>query len=198
MVWLGTLQPSAENLKRVYQKAPTLGHIRRANRLLRWIRRNQKRLGVYFKPLRTPLRVITLSDSAFKAQDYQGLVMRGCVILLAETKEADAAKEAIEWKPGRGPRASGEQSHTAPYCGGRPQAARQDRVDKVITITTSSLNLNQGIFGLLWEEWDFHEANGKQSFVIIARPFNFSAAPGIVCPSCEPLFCLMGRLMCRE
>ena len=27
---------------------------------------------------------MTLSDSAFKAQDYQGLVMRGCIILLAE------------------------------------------------------------------------------------------------------------------
>ena len=43
-----------------------------------------KRLGVYFRRLRTPLRVITLSDSAFKAQDYQGLVMRGCIVLLAE------------------------------------------------------------------------------------------------------------------
>ena len=68
-------------------KAPNLGHIRRANRLLRWIRRNIKRLGVYFRRLRTPLRVMTLSDSAFKAQDYQGLVMRGCIVLLAETSE---------------------------------------------------------------------------------------------------------------
>ena len=58
-------------------KAPNLGHIRRANRLLRWIRRNIKRLGVYFRRLRTPLHVITLADSAFKAQDYQGLVMGG-------------------------------------------------------------------------------------------------------------------------
>ena len=65
-------------------KAPNLGHIRRANRLLRWIRRNIKRLGVYFQRLRTPVCVVTLSDSAFKAQDYQGLVMRGCVNLLAE------------------------------------------------------------------------------------------------------------------
>ena len=39
------------------------------------------------RKLQPPLRVITLSDSAFKAQDYQGLVMRGCVILLAETSE---------------------------------------------------------------------------------------------------------------
>jgi len=65
-------------------KAPTIGHIRRANRLLRWIRRNLKRLGVYFRLLQTPLRVFTLSDSAFKAQDYQGLVMRVCIVLSAE------------------------------------------------------------------------------------------------------------------
>ena len=65
-------------------KSPNLGHVRRANRLLRWIRRNLKRLGVYFRRLRTPLRVFTLSDSAFEAQDYQGLVMRGCIVLLVE------------------------------------------------------------------------------------------------------------------
>ena len=62
-------------------KAPNLGHIGRANRLLRWIRRNRKRLGVYFRRLRTPLRVVTLSESAFEAQDYQGVVMRGCIVL---------------------------------------------------------------------------------------------------------------------
>ena len=65
-------------------KSPNLGHIRRANRLLRWVRRNLKKLGVYFRRLRAPLRVVTLSDSAFKAQDYQGLVMRGCIVLLIE------------------------------------------------------------------------------------------------------------------
>ena len=65
-------------------QAPTLGHVRKANRLLRWIRSHKARLGVWFKRLKPPLRVVTLSDSAFKAQDYQGLVMRGCVIILAE------------------------------------------------------------------------------------------------------------------
>ena len=65
-------------------KAPTIGHVRRANRLLRWIRRNKTRLGIWFQRLKPPLSVMTLSDSAFKALDYQGLVMRGCIILLAE------------------------------------------------------------------------------------------------------------------
>ena len=67
-----------------HTKAPTLGHVRRGNRLLRWIRRNKTRLGVWFRKLQGPLRLMTLSDSAFKAQDYQGLVMRGCIILLIE------------------------------------------------------------------------------------------------------------------
>ena len=48
------------------------------------MRRHSKRLGVWFRRLRAPVRVMTLSDSAFKAQDYQGLVMRGCVVVLAE------------------------------------------------------------------------------------------------------------------
>ena len=58
-------------------KYPNIGNIRRANRLLRCLRRNIKRLGVWFRRLRAPLRVMTLSDSEFKSQGYQGLVMRG-------------------------------------------------------------------------------------------------------------------------
>ena len=50
----------------------------------RWIRRNKHRLGVRFCKLKGPLRFMCLRDSAFKAQDYQGLVMRVCIIMLAE------------------------------------------------------------------------------------------------------------------
>ena len=65
-------------------KAPTVGHIITANRLLAWIAKNRERLAVWYRRLDGPLRLIVLSDSAFKAQDTQGLVMRGCVIMLAE------------------------------------------------------------------------------------------------------------------
>ena len=83
-------------------QAPNLGHIRRANRLLRWIRRNKSRLGIWFRRLRPPLRVVTLSDSAFKAQDYQGLVMRGCVIVLAELGATDSTPQGVAGlKPGQ-------------------------------------------------------------------------------------------------
>ena len=56
-------------------QSPSVGHVRKANRLLRWIRANKQRLGIWFRCLKGPLRVVTLSDSAFKAQDYQGFVM---------------------------------------------------------------------------------------------------------------------------
>ena len=35
-----------------HTKAPTLGHVRRGNRLLRWIWRNKSRFGVWFQKLR--------------------------------------------------------------------------------------------------------------------------------------------------
>ena len=77
-----------------HTKEPTVGHVRQANRLLLWIRKNLKRLGLRYRPLRGPLRLITLSDSAFKAMDTQGLVMRGCVILLAEAGNGDGSAHA--------------------------------------------------------------------------------------------------------
>ena len=80
-----------------HAKEPTVGHIRLANRLLAWVQRNTSRLDVFYRRLRGPLRLITLSDSAFKAQDTQGLVMRGCVIMLAEagskSREASLAPD---------------------------------------------------------------------------------------------------------
>lgn len=70
-------------LQRHTQK-PTVGHVMSANRLLTWVRNNSNKLGVRYRQLQEPIRPVTLSDSAFKAQDYEGLVMRGCVIFLAE------------------------------------------------------------------------------------------------------------------
>ena len=78
-------------------KAPTLGHVRRANRLLRWIRRNKVRLGIWFQRLKPPLRVMTLSDSAFKAQDYQGLVMRAA--LYCWPRLVQVLRKGLHWTP---------------------------------------------------------------------------------------------------
>ena len=54
-----------------HTQAPSLGHVRRANRLLGLVRKNKSRLGILFRRLQPPLRVVTLSDFAFKAQDSQ-------------------------------------------------------------------------------------------------------------------------------
>jgi hypothetical protein len=75
-----------------HTKAPTVGHVRSANRLFLWVRKNLKRLGVRYQRLQEPFRLVALSDSAFKAQDYDGLVLRGCVIMLSE-----AAAERAPW-----------------------------------------------------------------------------------------------------
>ena len=87
LAWLILTMPAVcvyvASLQR-HTQAPTVGHVRNANRLLLWIRKNLTRLGVRYQRLREPLRLIALSDSAFKAQDYDGLVMRGCVIVLVE------------------------------------------------------------------------------------------------------------------
>ena len=71
-----------------HTQAPTLKHVKDANRLLEWIRKNLKQLGIRFKQLAEPLRLVCLSDSAFKAQEFEGLVMRGCVIFLASATPA--------------------------------------------------------------------------------------------------------------
>ena len=82
MAWLIMTMPAiciyVAFLQRQTQ-SPTLGHVRRANRVLRWIKRNKGRLGIWFRRLKPPLRVVTLSDSAFNARDYQGLVIGRCI-----------------------------------------------------------------------------------------------------------------------
>jgi len=57
-------------------KQPTLGDVRKANRLLRWIRRHLKDLGIRFVKLNGKLKVVVVSDSAFKAQDLRSRNVR--------------------------------------------------------------------------------------------------------------------------
>ena len=52
-----------------------------------------------FRRLSGQLRLVAISDSAFKAEEYKGLVMRGCVILLAEVPGGDASPTRdLGWK----------------------------------------------------------------------------------------------------
>jgi hypothetical protein len=68
-------------LQRV-SKAPLVVHYIRLNRLVKWVKR--KPTGLTFHKLRTPLKVIAISDSAFRKEDSSGLAMRGAIIAIAE------------------------------------------------------------------------------------------------------------------
>ena len=77
-------------------QAPTVNDVKKLNRLLRWIKANLASLGVQYGRLQEPLQLLCISDSAFKAKEYDGLAMRGCVILLASA--ANDEKDKQDWK----------------------------------------------------------------------------------------------------
>jgi hypothetical protein len=63
--------------------------------------RNTPKLGLRYNKLEEPLELTVISDSAFKALDYQGLVMRGCVVVLREAgqlKKGTRCKvQVLDW-----------------------------------------------------------------------------------------------------
>ena len=63
-------------------QGPTVKDIKECNRLLRWIRLHAKEMGIRFIHLPEPCRLVVVSDSAFKAEEYAGLAMRGCIIMM--------------------------------------------------------------------------------------------------------------------
>ena len=75
--------------------------MRNANPLLRWLRKNTDGLGVWLRRLRGPCVLTVVSDSAFKAQDYEGLVMRGFVVILREQGDlmtgSSCACHLLDW-----------------------------------------------------------------------------------------------------
>jgi len=64
--------------------APSLANIMRLNKLTRWVKRRPVHL--LFQELQTPaLRIVAVSDAAFRREDVSGLAMRGAQILLCES-----------------------------------------------------------------------------------------------------------------
>ena len=61
---------------------PWVVDCKRLNLVLRWVRRHP--VGIWFPRLAKPLRIVGVSDSAFRAQPEQssGLALRGCAIIL--------------------------------------------------------------------------------------------------------------------
>ena len=62
---------------------PTVNDVKKLNRLLRWIKAHLKSLGIWYQRLQEPVRLLCVSDSAFKAREFDGLAMRGEIIFLA-------------------------------------------------------------------------------------------------------------------
>ena len=64
---------------------PTVGHVRKLAKVVRWVRR--KRVSIKYRRLRWPLRVLVVTDSAFRKEDQSGLAMRGAMIGVAEKNQ---------------------------------------------------------------------------------------------------------------
>ena len=76
-------------LQRVSHK-PTAVHLRRLNRVIRYMQRNPRRLE--YRALRPPVVLIGIGDSAFKMPDESDsspLVMRGYVWALASHRDSE-------------------------------------------------------------------------------------------------------------
>ena len=65
---------------------PTVKGVYDLNRLLKWIRAHEDELGIRYVRLEPPVRLIVVSDSAFRAQEHSGLAMRGCLIMLVSAQ----------------------------------------------------------------------------------------------------------------
>ena len=84
--WLCQTRPEicvyVQALQRV-NHSPTLGAIVKLNTLTKWVKRKQ--VHVLYQQLQTSrLRIIAISDAAYRREDQSGLAMRGAMICLAE------------------------------------------------------------------------------------------------------------------
>lgn len=79
-------------LQRATKKA-TVSHMMRLNTVIRWCRR--KPIHLAFVHLGTPeLKILVVSDAAFRREDNSGLAMRGALIAIAEDHPGDPGGKA--------------------------------------------------------------------------------------------------------
>jgi len=67
-------------LQRVAHR-PLGEHMQRLNKVVKWVKR--KPLSIVYRRIEGPVKLIGISDSAFRKEDKTGLAMRGCIIALA-------------------------------------------------------------------------------------------------------------------
>ena len=66
-------------------KAPRAEHAFRLNKVCKWARR--KKCGLLYRKVKTPIRVVTVSDAAFRKEDAQGLAIRGAVTVSSQDSD---------------------------------------------------------------------------------------------------------------
>ena len=73
-----------------HSKQPQVKHYIRLNQVVKWVRR--KKTGLFYGKLTGPLKILMISDSAFKKEGDTGLAMRGALICIAEDR-SDSGKQ---------------------------------------------------------------------------------------------------------
>ena len=71
-------------LQRAAQK-PTIANLLRLNTVVRWVRRNPSFL--HFQKLIGPVKIMVISDAAFRRVDISSLAMKGAIVALCENHE---------------------------------------------------------------------------------------------------------------
>ena len=75
----------------------TLGHIKKLNMVVKWVKR--KPAGLVYRRLVEPLKMVCISDSAFRKEDATGLAMRGSLVALCESRPGTpgGSLHLLEW-----------------------------------------------------------------------------------------------------
>jgi len=97
--WMSQTRMDAQvytgHLQRQLQ-APTVRHVVQLNRLVRYLKK--KPLKLKYQKLGGPFRVLVVSDSSFKAEEFSGFAVKAGVVLLAREGEGiGGMTNAVEW-----------------------------------------------------------------------------------------------------
>ena len=101
LAWLGQTRMDTAIYTQALQRAaqaPTVAHLLRLNTVIKWVRR--KPASLYYRRIAGPLRVVVISDAAFRREDSTGLAIRGAVIGVSGDSTSDNPGgdiAVIEW-----------------------------------------------------------------------------------------------------
>ena len=101
LAWLGQTRLDTAIYTQALQRAaqsPTVAHLLRLNTVVKWVRR--KPASLFYRRLTGPLRVVVISDAAFRREDSSGLAIRGATIGVSEDSGSDnpgGNMAVIEW-----------------------------------------------------------------------------------------------------